>query len=521
MKQKKHRWIKWAVLGAVVAAVLLVLFLRPREAAYDEETAKSQTLSTYLSFTGTVEAKERQVLTATTATQIKTVAVKEGDSVKEGDTLFETITGQKLTAEMDGEVGPIAIEEGDVVMAGTQLATVTDYSALQVGIKVDEYDVVSLEEGKEVTLKLGALGKEAKGTVAHVSKEAATVSGISYFPATIEIEEVEGLRAGMSAEVTLLKEQAEDAVTLSMKAIQFDNENKPYVYYRDEKGKVQTKAVAVGLQDGVTVQVTEGVAAGETILLPKETMDLMTMHKNGGNRGSGRLVAVPRKILTMEGITKAYRMGEEEQLVLDGIDFTVEEGEFVSILGPSGSGKSTMMNILGCLDTPTGGRYTLAGEDVSRLDEAALSHIRAKEVGFIFQSFQLLPRLSVLENVELPMIYAGVPVRERRRRAQEMLERVGLSEKLRHRPNQLSGGQQQRVAIARAISTDPTILLADEPTGALDQKTGRQVMELFTQLNREGRTIVMITHDTHIAGYAGRIVRLLDGRLTEGGVEDA
>lgn len=230
---------------------------------------------------------------------------------------------------------------------------------------------------------------------------------------------------------------------------------------------------------------------------------------------------MPRKILTMEGITKAYRMGEEEQLVLDGIDFTVEEGEFVSILGPSGSGKSTMMNILGCLDTPTGGRYTLAGEDVSRLDEAALSHIRAKEVGFIFQSFQLLPRLSVLENVELPMIYAGVPVRERRRRAQEMLERVGLSEKLRHRPNQLSGGQQQRVAIARAISTDPTILLADEPTGALDQKTGRQVMELFTQLNREGRTIIMITHDTHIAGYAGRIVRLLDGRLTEGGVEDA
>lgn len=230
---------------------------------------------------------------------------------------------------------------------------------------------------------------------------------------------------------------------------------------------------------------------------------------------------MPRKILTMEGITKAYRMGEEEQLVLDGIDFTVEEGEFVSILGPSGSGKSTMMNILGCLDTPTGGRYTLAGEDVSRLDEAALSHIRAKEVGFIFQSFQLLPRLSVLENVELPMIYAGVPVRERRARAQEMLRRVGLSEKLRHRPNQLSGGQQQRVAIARAISTDPTILLADEPTGALDQRTGRQVMELFTQLNREGRTIIMITHDTHIAGYAGRIVRLLDGHLTEGGVEDA
>ena len=219
--------------------------------------------------------------------------------------------------------------------------------------------------------------------------------------------------------------------------------------------------------------------------------------------------------------TQKLSVGYHRRPLIEDIDIGIWQGGILCLIGPNGSGKSTMMNILGCLDTPTGGRYTLAGEDVSRLDEAALSHIRAKEVGFIFQSFQLLPRLSVLENVELPMIYAGVPVRERRRRAQEMLERVGLSEKLRHRPNQLSGGQQQRVAIARAISTDPTILLADEPTGALDQKTGRQVMELFTQLNREGRTIIMITHDTHIAGYAGRIVRLLDGRLTEGGVEDA
>ena len=201
------------------------------------------------------------------------------------------------------------------------------------------------------------------------------------------------------------------------------------------------------------------------------------------------------EILSMKSIVKSYVLGDEEQVVLKGINFRVNEGEFVSILGPSGSGKSTMMNIIGCLDCSTSGSYILSGQDIKDLNENELADIRSHEIGFVFQSFQLLPRLTALQNVELPMIYAGIPSHERKVRAKEMLERVGLANRIHHYPNQLSGGQQQRVAIARAISTNPTILLADEPTGALDQKTSHQVMSLFKELNQEGRTIIMITHD--------------------------
>ena len=223
----------------------------------------------------------------------------------------------------------------------------------------------------------------------------------------------------------------------------------------------------------------------------------------------------------MTGITKSYWMGDEWSPVLRGIDLTVREGEFLSVLGPSGSGKSTLMNIIGCLDTPTGGEYILHGRRVDDLAPDELARIRNQEIGFIFQSFQLLPRQDALSNVELPLIYAGMPRQQRRERAAEMLRRVGLENKMDHLPNQLSGGQQQRVAIARALATNPTILLADEPTGALDQKTGHQVMDLFHELHDEGRTIIMITHDRHIAQNASRLVRILDGVLSEGAEDDA
>ncbi len=222
-----------------------------------------------------------------------------------------------------------------------------------------------------------------------------------------------------------------------------------------------------------------------------------------------------KEILSMNNIVKTYQLGDEEQIILKGINLKVDKGEFISILGPSGSGKSTMMNIIGCLDTPTSGEYILSNRRIAELDEVELAHIRSKEIGFIFQSFQLLPRLTAIQNVELSLIYSGVKPLERRKKAQKMLERVGLEEKMYHYPNQLSGGQQQRVAIARALSTNPTILLADEPTGALDQKTGHQVMELFRELHEEGRTIIMITHDINIAKHASRIVNILDGNLYE------
>ncbi|MDO4484103.1 MAG: ABC transporter ATP-binding protein [Clostridia bacterium] len=219
----------------------------------------------------------------------------------------------------------------------------------------------------------------------------------------------------------------------------------------------------------------------------------------------------------MKDINKYYQMGEEQAHILKDIDLSIEQGEFLSILGPSGSGKSTLMNIIGCLDVPTSGEYVLRGTEVDTLSEKELAQIRSREIGFIFQSHQLLPRLTALKNVELPLIYAGVSPRERRRRAKEMLIRVGLEDRMNHYPNQLSGGQCQRVAIARAMVGSPSILLADEPTGALDQKTGRQVMELFHELHQEGRTIIMITHDMHIAQNARRVVHIIDGELTEGG----
>ena len=223
----------------------------------------------------------------------------------------------------------------------------------------------------------------------------------------------------------------------------------------------------------------------------------------------------------MKNIVKQYAMGDEISTVLKGINLSVNEGEFLAVLGPSGSGKSTLMNIIGCLDTPTSGDYYLSGRHIFNQDEKTLAQIRSKEIGFIFQSFYLLQRQTALDNVILPLIYAGVGAKEREQRAKSMLERVGLGDKMYHFPNQMSGGQQQRVAIARAISTNPTILLADEPTGALDQKTGAQVMDIFNELNAEGRTIIMITHDAKIAKHAKRIVRILDGNLSEGGLKDA
>ena len=228
-----------------------------------------------------------------------------------------------------------------------------------------------------------------------------------------------------------------------------------------------------------------------------------------------------RTILTMKGIVKQYMVGGEVSTVLKGIDLTVEEGEFLAVLGPSGSGKSTLMNIIGCLDVPTAGEYILDGRLIGSQDEKTLAKIRNQEIGFIFQSFFLMQRQTALQNVKLPLIYGDVPEREQNERAAEMLRRVGLEDKMNYYPNQLSGGQQQRVAIARAMCNNPAILLADEPTGALDQKTGRQVMELFHKINDEGKTIIIITHDANIAAHAKRIVRILDGNIGEGDTADA
>ncbi|MEA4916109.1 ABC transporter ATP-binding protein [Proteiniphilum sp.] len=218
-------------------------------------------------------------------------------------------------------------------------------------------------------------------------------------------------------------------------------------------------------------------------------------------------------LIEIKELRKSYSLGETEIPVIHGINLNIEKNEYVAIMGPSGSGKSTLMNILGCLDTASSGHYYLNNIDVSTLDDDALSLTRNKEIGFIFQNFNLLPRLNAIQNVELPLIYAGVPAIERRERALRALERVTLSDRLHHKPSELSGGQRQRVAIARALVTNPGILLADEPTGALDSKTGVEIMRLFEDLHKEGNTIILITHEQEIANYAHRNIYLKDGMI--------
>lgn len=218
---------------------------------------------------------------------------------------------------------------------------------------------------------------------------------------------------------------------------------------------------------------------------------------------------------------KIYYMGENVVRAVDGISLQINKGEFVAIVGQSGSGKSTCMNIIGCLDVPTQGQYLLNGRDVGKLNDNKLADIRNKMLGFIFQQYNLLPKLNVLENVEVSMIYGGVPKEERAARAKKALDRVGLSDKLEHTPSQLSGGQQQRVSIARALAGNPSIILADEPTGALDSRTGREVLHLLQELNREGNTIVLITHDNSIAATAPRIIQLADGKIIYDGPSGA
>ena len=217
------------------------------------------------------------------------------------------------------------------------------------------------------------------------------------------------------------------------------------------------------------------------------------------------------EIIILRNICKSYFLGKQELPVLKGINITIEKNEYVALMGPSGSGKSTLMNILGCLDTPSGGEYILNSKEVSSMPKDSLAGVRNTEIGFVFQQFNLLPRLSALENVALPLVYAGVKKSERIERAQDMLQKVGLADRGHHKPNELSGGQSQRVAIARALINNPSLILADEPTGNLDSKTSVEIMELFSGLHRQGNTVVLVTHEEDIAAYAHRVVRLRDG----------
>lgn len=223
-------------------------------------------------------------------------------------------------------------------------------------------------------------------------------------------------------------------------------------------------------------------------------------------------------LISLSGIEKRYELGDQVVYALRSIDLQINRGEYVALMGPSGSGKSTLMNIIGCLDTPTGGQYTLNGKEVSRMNDDELSHIRNQEIGFVFQTFNLLARLTALDNVALPLVYAGLSRKDRQEKARKALAEVGLADRMNHRPNELSGGQRQRVAVARALVNNPSLLLADEPTGNLDSATSREIMGLFDEIHQRGNTIILVTHEEDIARYAKRIVRVRDGMIESSGL---
>jgi len=273
-----------SVISVLIIALVAGFALRPRDERYDEETAKTQDITTYYSFNGNIESKDKQNVIADTMMQIKTIHVKEGDSVKVDDILFETTQTQKIKANIDGEVGEILIDEGSILTTGTKITTITDYSNLQVTIRVDEYDIASMVADKEVTVLVNALNKEIKGEIVKVSKEAVTVNGVSFFTASINLEQDNDLLVGMSTEVTMISQSTSSATTISMKALQFDNENNPFVYYRDNNDNVAAKAVIVGINDGNIVQIEDGVKSGEVVLLPKSKTNTvvtpLTMTRN-------------------------------------------------------------------------------------------------------------------------------------------------------------------------------------------------------------------------------------------------
>ena len=243
----------------------------------------------------------------------------------------------------------------------------------------------------------------------------------------------------------------------------------------------------------------------------------------GERRAVSSALAAPEKdwIIVTRGITRQYEMGGEIVRALRGVDLAVRRNEYVAIMGPSGSGKSTLMNLIGCLDTPSSGEYWLNGQQVSTMSDDALAHVRNKEIGFVFQTFNLLPRATALQNVELPLVYAGISSGERKKRARHALERVQLADRMSHKPNELSGGQRQRVAIARALVNEPSILLADEPTGNLDSQTSEEIMRVFESLSEQGQTVIMVTHESDIAAHARRVVVLRDGVIASDDSADA
>ena len=418
---------------------------------------------------------------------------------------------------------------------------IQNLKALDVVVGFPEADATKIAVGQPATVTLAALpNTEAEGKVVAVAPTATVVSNVVTYNVTIALTNPpDDVKVGMTADASVFVATRSNVLELPSAAITTLGSTSTVTLLED--GKRTTKTITTGLVGASTTEIVSGLTAGEVVVEPTVTVSASTGATGsttggfggggfGGGFGGGGLrtvsTATPllaparaapadHPVIDLRSVSKTYAMGDIAVEALKRVSLTVERGDFVAIMGASGSGKSTLMNIIGCLDVPSRGHYWLDGVDVRELDDTQLALVRSRKIGFIFQSFNLVARTSALANVELPLVYAGVPGKERRARATASLERVGLGDRLAHMPNELSGGQQQRVAVARALVTNPALVLADEPTGNLDSASSLEVLEVFREVNDEGRTVALITHENDVAAYARRVVRLRDGQIVE------
>ena len=442
----------------------------------------------------------------------------------------------KIFAPMDGTVTTLPTKEGQTLNANQTTPTVMQVANLDVmtvRAQVAEADVTRIKENMPAYFTtLGDSETRWQGTVRQVQPSPEIVNDVVLYDVLIDVKnEGHKLMTGMTTQVFFIFGKADNAVivpaeVLTRRVAKEDNDKgKAYrVTVVTDKGREQ-RVIHVGLQTRTQAEVIDGLQEGEKLAgnRPAGTPNQNNQANNQqrGNGAAQRAASYPRTtamnatILELHDIHKHYQNGDTTVRALDGVSLTIQRGEFVAIMGQSGSGKSTLMNIIGCLDRPTTGSYLVLGKEAANLEPDELASLRRETFGFIFQRYNLLATATAEENVAIPSVYAGLPKQQRKTHAKELLKRLGLGDRTDHRPSELSGGQQQRVAIARALVNDPPVILADEPTGALDSKSGDEVLALLKQLHAEGRTIILITHAENVAQHAGRIVRIQDGRIIE------
>ncbi len=487
------------------------------------------------------------------------------DSLRNAELSLESrqdqLNNYTITSPIRGTVIDKNYKAGETSEAGKVLCSIYDLSYLTMTLSVDELDISDIAVGQRVEITADAVeGKTYTGVVTKVSVAGTSSGGTTTYPVTVRIDETEGLLPGMNVDAAITLQSASGVLAIPSGAL---NRGNTVLVTADspsaangtaiEGGDYCSVPVEIGASDSSYIEIISGLQEGDTVAyIPTTSSGGFGMMMPGGMGGVafeeiGRAEPCPAAgwptsqcpaapaaevpaaggegpdmaLITFQDVCKYYPMGDSTVTAADHISFEIETGEFTAIVGSSGSGKSTCMNIIGCLDVPSEGTYLLNGQDVGRMNKNRLAEIRNELLGFIFQQYNLLPRLNLLENVEVPLMYAGVPRGERRERALAALEQVGLGDKWRHRPMELSGGQQQRVSIARALVGRPSVILADEPTGALDSRTGREVLAMLQDLHRAGHTVVLITHDNSIAVQAQRIIRLEDGRVVYDGPADA